>query len=349
MSAAGAAAVRPNWAPPSAGAKPGRIQVIHCLRGLASFAVCWFHFTNGNPAFLPAGALKSSGIWGGLGVEMFFVISGFVLPYSLFAVRYQPRPRNYALFLWKRISRLDPPYLASMALVLVLAYVSLLSPWFRGTSPAYTAGQVALHLGYLNAFFHKPWLNIVYWSLAIEFQYYIIVGLLFPLITSRKGAVRAALLAMLGLSGLLVRDEALVFPYFFLFMMGFSAFQFRVGLVPWWELLCVLAIAVAGASAVLTVPAALVGIVTAAVIATVNGTNLILAWLGDLSYSLYLVHVPVGGRIINTGERLGGSFSFRLLFLAGALAASFAAAYGLYRFVEQPCQKYASTLRFKNS
>jgi peptidoglycan/LPS O-acetylase OafA/YrhL len=67
---------------------PQRLPVLDMLRGIASFAVCWFHLTNGNVAFLPAGILKSSGAYGWLGVEVFFVISGFVIPYALERSRY---------------------------------------------------------------------------------------------------------------------------------------------------------------------------------------------------------------------------------------------------------------------
>jgi peptidoglycan/LPS O-acetylase OafA/YrhL len=59
-----------------------RIVTVDALRGVASLSVAWFHLTQPNPALAP-GIIKSSGAYGWLGVHIFFVISGFVIPYSL--------------------------------------------------------------------------------------------------------------------------------------------------------------------------------------------------------------------------------------------------------------------------
>src|ERR1017187_46026 len=157
-----------------------RLSTLDALRGLAALGVCWFHFTNGNKAFLPDGLLKSSGAYGWLGVEMFFVISGFIIPYTLQRSGY--RSSDYGRFLIKRIIRLDPPYLVAILAVIALNYASAASPGFNGPHFNFSLVQVTLHLGYLNVFFGYPWLNPVFWTLAIELQYYLAVGLLFPLI-----------------------------------------------------------------------------------------------------------------------------------------------------------------------
>jgi peptidoglycan/LPS O-acetylase OafA/YrhL len=94
---------------------------------------------------------------------------------------------------------------------------------------------------------------------------------------------------------------------------------------------------------------ALVGLATSVVILTVEGTNRVLALLGELSYSLYLVHVPVGGRVINLGERLGGGWLLNVVWLAAATGFSLLAAYALFRFVERPCRRYAGSLRFEKT
>jgi peptidoglycan/LPS O-acetylase OafA/YrhL len=328
--------------------KPGpRIEIVQSLRGIAAFGVAWFHFTNGNGNFLPAGILKSSGSYGWLGVDIFFVISGFVLPYSLFRAGYRPSAVNYGRFLWKRVSRLDPPYLSSIVLVVALGYLSAILPGYRGVPPMFSWKPILLHLGYLNAFFRAPWLNIVYWSLAIEFQYYLLIGLLFPLIRSESRAVRLIFLGALGLSAVIIPDGALVFHYFFLFIMGFAAFLSRAGLVQRWETLVVLGFALLGAAATLGAASALAGFAASAVILTVEGTNRVLALLGELSYSLYLVHVPIGGRVINLGERLGGGWFLKVAWLAAATGLSLLTAYALFRFVERPCRRYAGSLRFQ--
>ena len=101
----------------------GNVEVINALRGVAALVVMWFHFTRPS-ALIPSenssfySILTWSGSWGWMGVEMFFAISGFILPYSMYRSRYQIR--NLFSFLCKRITRLDPPYFASIVLALAL-------------------------------------------------------------------------------------------------------------------------------------------------------------------------------------------------------------------------------------
>src|SRR6185295_1906083 len=100
-----------------------RLQGLDFLRGLASLAVCWFHLTRFRynvPDPRGYALVCQTGAYGWLGVEVFFVISGFVIPYSLYRARY--RVKNYRTFILKRVIRLDPPYLVSIAVILALAY-----------------------------------------------------------------------------------------------------------------------------------------------------------------------------------------------------------------------------------
>ena len=109
---------------PSVARCGGRVETVHSLRGLAALAVAFFHFSNGNPNFYVPPVLRAIGANGWLGVEVFFVISGFILPYSLWRAGYQLSPSNFGRFVWKRVVRLDPPYFGTIALVLLLAYLS---------------------------------------------------------------------------------------------------------------------------------------------------------------------------------------------------------------------------------
>lgn len=187
-----------------------RIAAIDAVRGLASLAVCWFHLTAfhyPSPDQPVYQAIRATGTFGWLGVEMFFVISGFVIPYSLHRAGYSLA--SYPRFIARRLVRLDPPYLATIALLLALAYAHA---WYAGRPPEIeeapiTAARVLLHLGYLNMFSQYPWLNPAFWTLAIEVQFYAFGGLAFPVIVSGKAAVRrVALLAFGGLAFLTARD-----------------------------------------------------------------------------------------------------------------------------------------------
>jgi hypothetical protein len=95
-----------------------RCESGHLLRGLAALAVAWFHFINGQPAFLQQHSfLQLSGAYGYLGVAAFFVISGFAIPYSLDVMKYR-FPDDISKFLQRRFWRLYPAYIAARALAL---------------------------------------------------------------------------------------------------------------------------------------------------------------------------------------------------------------------------------------
>ncbi|QEK50322.1 acyltransferase [Pedobacter aquae] len=170
----------------------GRITSVDMLRGIAALMVCIFHFTNGNKNYLASGHwFRNFGSYGWAGVEIFFIISGFIIPYSLNQSKYTYQ--NWKDFLIKRISRIEPPYFITILLILALNYVSTLSPYFKGKDLPIDYFNLALHIGYLNSFFDHPWLNPVFWTLAIEFQFYLLMALIFPLLIHSSTYVRATI------------------------------------------------------------------------------------------------------------------------------------------------------------
>jgi peptidoglycan/LPS O-acetylase OafA/YrhL len=323
----------------------GRLLTLDCLRGIAAFAVLWFHLTNGNTGFLPQGVLKSSGSYGWIGVEIFFVISGFILPYALQRAGY--RPADFLRFVWKRILRLDPPYVVCIALVLVLNFASTLVPSYRGQPFQFDLAQVLLHFGYLNAFFNYEWVNVVFWTLAIEFQFYLLVALVFPLISHSSLAVRVGICVVLAMTAFLLPSENLVFHYLFLFLIGMWAFQIKADLlrgagrqVAGWALLA------AGAWFTLGDIIALAGTITGLLIVHARLNAPWLLFLGQISYSLYLLHVPIGGRVINLGSRFAHGPAEQMVVLVLAVIASIGAAFLFHRWVELPAQRWSSAVRF---
>lgn len=329
-----------------------RLTSLDALRGVASFAVAWFHFTNGNPRFLPAGPLRSSGAFGWLGVEVFFVISGFVIPYSLWRSHY--RLGDFGRFVLKRVARLDPPYLTAIALILALGWLSAQLPGYGGAPFAISWTQLTLHFAYLNAFAGGdtgpyPWLNPVFWTLAIEFQFYLSVGVLYPIfaVPRRRGLALVVAVACLALAAI-VPSPAIVAHYAPLFLIGIALFQYRAGVIGG-RAAAVVLLTLAVATALLLGPVvAAAGLLTAfAIVAfeTKHGAlHRVLTFLGGISYSLYLLHVPVGGRIVNLGVRYAHSAPARWLVLAAAVVVSIATAWAFARIIEHPAQRFASRI-----
>jgi peptidoglycan/LPS O-acetylase OafA/YrhL len=314
-----------------------RLATVDYLRGIAALAVAWYHFTNGS-GLLHRGWLYRSGHYGWAGVEMFFVISGFVIPYSLYKAGY--RSADFSRFLWKRMARLDPPYFAAIVLCIALSYLVTLAPGFHGGWPYYTWGQLAAHIAYVNSFVHLPWVNVVFWSLGIEFQYYVLIGLAFPLLVARGSGLRYGFLGLLLALSVIVRDEALVFRYLPLFVAGILAFQSRAGLISTRALLAGLAATgIAG-------PIACLGIAAALLVRFVNLPASRMTGFGSISYSLYLLHVPVGGKIMNLGGRFAHGTPELAALLVVAMAVSVAAAAVFYRLIELPSQRLSASLRY---
>lgn len=325
----------------------GRVDTVHSLRGLAAMAVAFFHFSNGNPSFYVPALLRDIGSFGWLGVEIFFVISGFILPYSLWRAGYRLSPANFGRFVLKRVIRLDPPYFASIALSLVLLYAAARAPGFSGTPFHLDPMQLGLHVGYLNGIAGVPWLNPVYWTLAIEFQFYLLTALILPLLASRSWMTRSVTVGLMLAASLSFPDIRFVGYYFPLFVFGIVAFQLFTGICVRWE-----AVLVFLCAALVLYPrmggwVTFVGLATAlGIFALPSWTNAPMAFLGTLSYSLYLLHVPVGGRVINLAQRLPASAFVAIVGIGAAFALSIAAAYVLFRVVERPAQQYAGSLRF---
>ena len=133
------------------------------------------------------------------------------------------------VFCAKRIIRLDPPYFADIFLILALAYLVPLVPSFHGPKPYYPLTLLLCHVGYLNSVVGKPWINPVFWSLGIEFQYYLLMGLVFPFLVARRKWIRFLTMGALLVPGTFITRPSLIFLHLPLFLVGILTFERRVG------------------------------------------------------------------------------------------------------------------------
>jgi peptidoglycan/LPS O-acetylase OafA/YrhL len=341
-----------------------RLEGLDFLRGLASLAVCWFHLTGfhyNTPDQRGFALVRQTREYSWLGVEVFFVISGFVIPYSLYRARY--RIRDFFAYLARRIVRLDPPYLAAIAVILVLAYVSSLKSGRPVEIETQSVGwaRVLLHLGYLNIFTSDAryaWLNPVFWTLAIEMQYYLLMGLLFPLVVARSQAVRLATIGAMVVSSVL--SVPTLFPtdppwasfipgFFCLFLLGILTFQFRVGLIRLSEFLPALLVVAATSVVTLGRAPSLAGLGAVAVILANPQPSIISGFFAKISYSLYLLHWPIGLytlSVVGMKYLRAESDAARIFVLLVSLALCLASAYLLYILVERPAQRWSKRFRY---
>ena len=322
-----------------------RLHTVDALRGLAALAVAFFHTTNGNPSLMQGEPLQRIGSWGWLGVDVFFVISGFVIPYALERGGYHSR--DAGRFLAKRIVRIDPPYLVTIALALLLGWISALMPFYRGKPFAVDVTAIALHVGYLTEIAGRPWAVPAFWTLALEFQFYLAMALLFPLVRHARRAVRLATIAFMVAGTLLVHERAWVAAWGAWFALGTLAQAYRAGRLGRAGFMsAVLACAAVVGFNATPAQGAVAG-TTALVIAFVSLERPRLALLGTLSYSLYLVHEPIGGRVVNLATHLAARGPWlNAAVVAASLLVSCAAAWVMYRLVEGPSQRLSSRIRY---
>jgi peptidoglycan/LPS O-acetylase OafA/YrhL len=293
-----------------------------------------FHFTNGNAAFLSdSSALK---IPGGYGFPLFFMISGFVIPLVMDKQRYQ-FPRDTADFATRRLIRLEPTYLCSIAITLALTVLSAALPFTNATLPSISISDVALHLGYLAPWFDVPWIVPIYWALAIEFQFYFLMLLAAPALLSLDARILWAFIAAVAAASFLSADSRLIFPCLPLFGMGFALFLLRSG--RFGRLSFLVSVTTFAAIAILIqglpVVGALMGCLFLALV-RIRSLPPTLTLLSTIAFSFILLHIPIGGRIINLAARLPSHPVIQIAAIVLAFAVSIAAAYLLWRFVERP-------------
>jgi peptidoglycan/LPS O-acetylase OafA/YrhL len=318
----------------------GRIGVVDPLRGLAALAVAWFHIAHEMGLFRQDSLAFSTSAYGRSGVQAFFVISGFVIPYALTASGYHVR--DYGRFLLKRLVRLDPPYIAAILLsVLIAAYHTIVG----GDRFPYSWPQLLSHLGYANAYFGYEWVSWVFWTLAIEIQFYIAIGLIFPVLKYPKvfwGFIAFPLMAIAVRN--LNSQAVFVAAWIPFFLMGIAAFHLRMKQIH--PLLFALLVIAPTLYAILF--AGMVPAIAALMTATIVGLVSLrlpraLVWLGLISYSLYLIHNPIAGIVVSAlrGKVPGMTAAFL------ALTACFLAAWGMYRLVESPSKRLSKRIRYK--
>ncbi len=367
-----------------------RNLLIQQLRGWAILSVLLAHFSLLNQvlASLPWRVTNP----GYLGVELFFVISGFVVTRSLQAHGWGMRH-----FVVRRAFRLYPAILVFLALCLVVWGATrgweadaLPRRLFGGEASAFLRQAFGVLTGTLTfGYGPEPYVFAAMWSLTIEFQFYAALALLAAALAlaGRQAATARAVawLAVLVVAGyqlarlpLLWGAPALGPRALLLWRFDFLAAGVLVALAPagWRQrlalarpgLVAVLAVAVAmlalagfrhplAATAagarnwleLLGYPFALLGFAWALAAAaeaadagvgrTVLGRAML--WLGDRSYSLYLLHFPVLALLWMAlwlaapgVTNLPWSYAMVQAVLGGALCC--AAAAWCYRWVERP-------------
>ncbi len=303
------------------------------------------------------------------GVGLFFVISGFVIPFSL--ERYDARA-----FLVGRLLRIYPTYWVGFSITVAAV---VLGTTLDGGQPPFTAGQAALHyFPPLRALLYSKQIDGIIWTLEIELFFYLLcaavaraigrgrlwVGLLpFAIFAAWAPAYAFAAHPPAGLEKIAGRIEFVaVYLPFVIFMFTGVALNYRqrglIGrrLAGAWIVACVSLFLAAWATRYLgagwrpLLEGAIepVGYLTALALFLVAmagqkffAVHPAFRFVADISYPLYVVHGVAGYAALQLLAKRGVEPN---LALGLTLAGVFGAAWLIHRYVEEPTHQFGQSL-----
>jgi peptidoglycan/LPS O-acetylase OafA/YrhL len=253
--------------------------------------------------------------------------------------------RQWPRFMLKRFVRLEPPYLLSILVAVAYFYARRFVPSSADVDLLPSTKNLLLHVGYLIPFYKgETWLLGTYWTLAIEFQYYLLLSLIFPLLKGGLGSRSIFYVIFLCLP-FLNTDEFFLPRHTPIFMIGISYWMLVSGNIRLPEYWSVNIVCIVIASLTLPPPNIVAGLLTLIVIYHwPNHQNRLLLFLGKISYSLYLLHLAVGAGIVNLmSHHFKASYQKPIVIIVGYLA-SVAAAYAFYLVIERPSLRWSKRL-----
>lgn len=214
--------------------KPARVEFANTLRGLAALSVLITHYfgvfwtdresvsqltnapllsfkTQAVPSYISALHHFVLFNWGTFGVALFFLISGFVIPFSLLKL-------DWRAFAINRFFRLVPTYIVGFTITLLAIF--LCSIYFNKTFPYQSKEMIVHYLPGLRDLFHYKSIDGIIWTLEIEVKFYIICALIARLF--QAGSFKVFFIPIfLGISALCISALGPIQGIFFRLTFGY--------------------------------------------------------------------------------------------------------------------------------
>lgn len=178
----------------------GHIPALDAVRGLAIVLVTLFRFREGPTGDLPTRIGRQLLDQGHFGVDLFFVLSGFLITGILYDAKGQAG--YFRNFYWRRTLRIFPLYYAVLLLTLVIlpAILPRGSSAFAESSPY--VPWLWLYGANLAQCWHQGWILGPFnhfWSLAVEEHFYLVWPLVIFLLDRRQGIAASLACIVVGL------------------------------------------------------------------------------------------------------------------------------------------------------
>ena len=254
-------------------------------------------------------------LWYLPGVPIFFVISGYLISLSW------ERAPSARLYAWNRILRIYPALWACLAFSIAVFLIGGVRP-SAGEFLPWLVAQLSF-VQFYNADFLRGFgvgvINGSLWTISVELQFYLVVPVLVLLARKRGGwwlITAAALAVMLPAHDFMGEQEQMsqkllgvtLVPYLFYFMVGVIARKLQerhpgvfVGKGLWWVAAYFTWVIIArtfnvpraGGNLLNPVTIILIGFATVSLAFTWRGLSARLLDGNDISYGVYIYHMPV--------------------------------------------------------
>lgn len=361
---------------PSNGVKPdaGKLLALTGIRGIAACWVVGFHLSTNLQQAL--GGLPARGTIilrsGYLAVDLFFMLSGFILAY-----RYGPRlavDRTEALrdFCVGRVFRILPLNWAMLIILLILSTAMPSPVWSSEplTMASFWASMALVQAwGFSNA---TAW-NFPAWSLSTEWAAYALFPAMLLVgekVRGARSAFAAGAGALLALSALMIAVGDSTLDHSWLLGLPRCFLQFFAGVCFWRAfdrglfdrrhadtlvlaglvgLLVVIVLPAADLLAPFAFGALILSCALGSSIAAALFANRTAMFLGEISFSIYLSHAIIISCGVLLAFSLGlanASEAVRLVFLSGICAAILGVSFLSWKMIERPSQ--VAGRRFQN-
>jgi peptidoglycan/LPS O-acetylase OafA/YrhL len=339
--------------------KAKRLYQIDLFRFIAALLVVLFHYTFrgfiANSSILEFPQLGFLFKYGYLGVNLFFLISGFVIYMSI-------ENSNLLDFVKSRIVRLYPAFWVCVSITAFVIYI------FGNDVFSISIKQYVANLTMLNGFFNVDNIDGVYWTLLIEIKFYLIISFILFFNTIKTNYMTSFLTGWLivsysqfvinydSLIVLKIIRKILIFNFSSYFIAGIVLFNiFKEGqilkftpiLLACYILSILLAIKEATSLSLivntdfskLVIISSLTTFYGLMFLMSINRLNFLnkssFLGFGLLTYPLYLIHQNVGFIIFNEY----GNLINKYLLLIFALMTMLVISYGINKYVEAPISK----------
>jgi len=321
-----------------------KITHVESIRGIAALMVVMFHFisfTDGKIFLFESGTIRKISEFGAQGVEMFYIISGFVMIVALKRSNYNIK--KYFTYLIKRGIRILPTFWFT---ILLICFVSFCLNTFLWKIPYdWNFRNIITNATFTADLFRLEWINPIFITLKIELQFYLLIGLIFPIWNTNFISKLCLVLLFLTLTFFSTDYNNIIkyLPYFLTGMLTHEIYTAKKI-----KNICLLLLPF---SYILKYnnleDVSIVSITILFILFPFNRIRIINK-TGAYSYSLYLTHGVSGGWLLYFMTLYFGN-KLNILFFIIAIVFSFMFAFFTYKLIEKPTLNLSQKIIYSKS